>query len=108
MFHLDVTKSMKKPRRSVDPLIVPSSDAIALARDEARASLSLLMNKIFTVHPELHYIQGYHDICSVFLLVCGDDMAFRLVERLSLLHIRDALRPNLDTVVAVINLIFPL
>lgn len=31
---------------------------------------------------------GYHDIVSVFLLVCGEHQAYYLVERLSLLHIR--------------------
>jgi hypothetical protein len=35
---------------------------------------------------------GYHDIVSVFLLVCGEHQAYYLVERLSLLHIRSVVR----------------
>lgn len=32
--------------------------------------------------------QGYHDICVTFLLVVGEDLAFALVDKLSLNHLR--------------------
>lgn len=92
MFHFDVTKSYDKAMRR-----------------RSRESLARIIHTMFTVHTDLHYIQGYHDVCSVILLVMGDErMAYYLIERMSLLHIRDSLRPSLDTVVQVLNLIFPL
>jgi len=63
---------------------------------------------IFILHPQLHYIQGFHDVCSVFLLVCGEEQAFYLCERVALLHLRDTLRSSLDSVLKQLYLIFPL
>lgn len=108
MCHFDCTKHMKARRRAF-----------------AREALGRIIHTIFSRHPDLHYIQGFHDIASVFLLVChapsdpshpwerpwnarGEELAYRLTERLALLHIRDSLRPSLDTVVEVLSLIFPL
>lgn len=94
-------------------------------RVEARLALARMMHTLFSLHADLHYVQGFHDIASVFLLVCnapldasdpfgsrsnaqGEELAFMLTERLALLHLRDSLRPTLDTVVEVMSLIFPL
>eukprot|EP00823_Brevimastigomonas_motovehiculus_P008435 TRINITY_DN7720_c0_g1_i1.p1 TRINITY_DN7720_c0_g1~~TRINITY_DN7720_c0_g1_i1.p1 ORF type:complete len:202 (+),score=25.78 TRINITY_DN7720_c0_g1_i1:124-729(+) len=91
LFHFDIAKKMNKQ-----------------AREEARKQLERIIHTIFSLHPDLHYVQGYHDICSVLYLVCGEHLGFHLAERLSLLHIRDSLRSNLDTVVQLLNLLFPL
>lgn len=109
MFHFDITRAFKEKKRSA-----------------SRLALGRIIHTIFSMHSELHYVQGFHDIASVFLLVChdsssdpsqpfsrhanarGEELAFRLTERLALLHIRDSLRPSLDTVVEVLSLIFPL
>ena len=94
-------------------------------RSDARLALARLMHTLFSLHSDLHYVQGFHDIASVFLMVCnepldasdpfgtrsnarGEELAFMLTERLALLHLRDSLRPTLDTVVEVMSLIFPL
>ena len=38
---------------------------------------------------DIHSVfQGYHDICVTFLLVVGEDLAFALVDKLSLNHLR--------------------
>ncbi len=63
---------------------------------------------VLELHADLHYVQGYHDIVSVFLLVCGEPEAFLLTEKLSMMHIRDSLRPSLKTVMPVLSLVFPL
>lgn len=108
MFHFDCTRVLREKTRGV-----------------SRQALARIIHTVFSRHAELHYIQGFHDIASVFLLVChdatdpshpfdrssnarGEELAFRLTERLALLHIRDSLRPSLDTVVEVLSLIFPL
>lgn len=70
--------------------IYSSSDIDRLRRD-----LLNLLAKIFRTHPALHYYQGYHDIASIVLLVChdhsnpSDGLAFDLLQRLTLLHLRD-------------------
>jgi len=91
LYHFDVDKKMSEAERGF-----------------AKQSLSTLINSIFKENPELHYIQGFHDICTVFLRVCGKDMSQQLTEHLSKRHIRDSLRPNLDVVVALLSLLFPL
>lgn len=43
----------------------------------------------------LHYFQGFHDICQVFLLVLGLEKAESCVPRLCLTRIRDFMLPSL-------------
>jgi hypothetical protein len=110
MAHLDVVKRAFKERK----------------RSEARLALGRILHTLFSLHEgDLHYVQGFHDIAQVFLLVCaqpsdpsapfswasnarGEELAFHLTERLALLHLRDSLRPTLDAVVQTMSLIFPL
>lgn len=81
-----------------------------LERETKRDQLRRILHTMFTLHPDLHYFQGYHAICSVFLLVCGNDisLAYHLCEQLSVLRIRDFMRENFDCVISMIDLIFPL
>uniref|UniRef100_A0A6A7G6R8 TBC1 domain family member 20-like n=1 Tax=Hirondellea gigas TaxID=1518452 RepID=A0A6A7G6R8_9CRUS len=74
----------------------------------SRGSLANIIHAIFSENPDLHYVQGFHDVCSVFFIVCGEHLGHRLSESLSKQHVRDSLRPNLDVVVEVLSLIFPL
>jgi hypothetical protein len=91
MFHFDVTRRL--------------SDRSRAAHQRA---LERLCHAVFCAHPDLHYIQGFHDVASVLLLVAGEPTAFLAVERMSLTHIRDALRPALSVVMQMLSLIFPL
>ena len=52
--------------------------------------------------------QGLHDIASVLLLVCGEEAAYGLLERLVLGHLRDCTRATLEPVTQVLQLLFPL
>jgi hypothetical protein len=63
-------------------------------RKQERAKLSWIINTIMAKHRgHLHYIQGYHDVCSVFLIVCDFDQyaAYTLCERVSKFHLRFSL-----------------
>jgi hypothetical protein len=81
----------------------------AKERDDLRGALARILHTMFAKNPELHYIQGYHDICTVVLLVFYDEaQAYQVMRRLSWLHIRDALRDSLSSVVAALDLIFVL
>jgi hypothetical protein len=82
----------------------------AYIRHQNRISLARIIQSIFSIHPNLHYIQGFHDICSVFLHICADDehLAFEMCQKLSVMHIRDHLRGSLDVVIQLISAVFPL
>jgi len=77
-------------------------------REEERVKLSRVMNCVFSVQPQLYYSQGYHDVCSVFLLVCGEPLAYLLSERILFLHMREFARAEVETVMNIMFLVFPL
>jgi hypothetical protein len=56
----------------------------------------------------LHYFQGYHDIASVFLLTCGEELGFSLLRRLSTSYLRDQMQERLDYMMGLLKLLFPL
>jgi hypothetical protein len=55
-----------------------------------RTRLDHLINAVLDNHPDLHYFQGFHDIASVIMLVCGveDGLAYAILERISVTYIR--------------------
>lgn len=61
-------------------------------RDTKRKELSQVVNGVFKHNPDLYYFQGFHDICSVFYLVGGQDFAFHLSSKCALNFIRDYMR----------------
>lgn len=78
--------------------------------EASRRALHRVIHSFFVAHPNLHYFQGFHDICSVFLIVCNFDCreAYRMIERTSLSFIRDSHRADLNAVLCILNLVFPL
>lgn len=79
LYHFDVNKTIRKAFRSVK-------------RDE----LSRIINAVICRNPHLNYYQGFHDICSVLLLVGGEQLGFHLTERVALFYVRDAMNPSFD------------
>ncbi|XP_072855744.2 TBC1 domain family member 20 isoform X1 [Pogona vitticeps] len=63
--------------------------------------------QVLREHPELHYYQGYHDIAVTLLLVAGERMAVALLEKLSLLHLRDFMDPTMDSTKHILNYLMP-
>merc|ERR1719499_25076 len=76
----------------------------------AREGLKTMVNSIFEdpANQELHYIQGYHDVCTVFFRICGPDLGALLIDHLSKRHIRDTLRSDIGVLTSINNLLFPL
>ncbi|KAL1900010.1 GTPase-activating protein gyp8 [Ceratocystis pirilliformis] len=71
-----------------------------------KQELSDLMLEVLRRHPYLHYFQGYHDICQVFVLVFPYRRArAHAVSRLSLLRIRDFMLSSLRPTVSQLHLI---
>ncbi|XP_067136323.1 TBC1 domain family member 20 [Centruroides vittatus] len=70
---MDVNRSLKR-----FPPSIAENQRLAM-----QDKLVALIMRILVKHPELHYYQGYHDICVTFLLVLGEEVSFVLLERLS-------------------------
>lgn len=80
--------------------------------------LSNLIIKVLRKYPSLNYYQGYHDIASIILLVCykanhnelieediNQDLAFKLLEKLTILHLRDFMVTDINLSVDHLRLI---
>ncbi|KAG1699304.1 TBC1 domain family member 20 [Nymphon striatum] len=55
-----------------------------------------LIMRILMKNPELHYYQGYHDICITFLLVLGEDVAFNVVEKVSNNQLKEIMEKTME------------
>ncbi|XP_060596413.1 TBC1 domain family member 20-like [Ruditapes philippinarum] len=95
---LDVNRSLKRFPPDMD-------DNIRLGLQDQLVDLIM---RVLVRHDELHYYQGYHDICVTFLLVGGEDVAFALVDKLSLNHLRDFMDANMDRTKHILNYMYPL
>ena len=91
MHHFDITKkySLKERKREQD-------------------ALERILHGIFIDNKDLHYTQGFHDICSVFYIVCGENLGRILSENLVKRHMRDAARDNMNVFQFILKLLFPL
>ena len=47
-----------------------------------------MLDELFTRHKELNYVQGFHDVASVFYMVAGEQVGFELLEAVALQHLR--------------------
>jgi len=70
--------------------------------------LNTLILRVLCEHEDLHYYQGYHDICVTFLLAVGEDMAFALMDRLSNHHLRDFMDSTMERTTHILNYLLPL
>lgn len=95
---LDVNRSLKRFPPGMD-------EDIRLGLQD---QLVELIMRVLVRHDELHYYQGYHDICVTFLLVVGEDVAFALVDKLSLNHLRDFMDANMERTKHMLNYLYPL
>ena len=58
--------------------------------------------------PTLHYYQGYHDVAITFLLVVGEELAFHIMESLSLSHLQQFMAPTMEQTMSLLELMYPL
>ena len=52
-------------------------------RPALQEQLTRLIVRVLIAQPGLHYYQGYHDVAITFLLVVGEHLGYRIMERLS-------------------------
>lgn len=82
---------------------IPLERRVAL-QDE----LTSLIVRVLIKHPQLHYYQGYHDICVTVLLVLGEELGFALMEKLSTSGLSMFMEPTMESTVEIMNYIFPI
>lgn len=95
---LDVNRSLKR-----FPPGIPYEQRVAL-----QDQLTNLILRVITKYPHLRYYQGYHDVAITFLLVVGEELAFRIMEKLSTNHLRDCMEPTMEKTSYLLNYVFPL
>ena len=70
--------------------------------------LNLDSYRVLLNQPSLHYYQGYHDVAITFLLVVGEELAFHIMERLSISHLQQFMAPTMEQTMSLLELMYPL
>ena len=97
-----------KLRRVIDGVVNVHGDE-ELDEDDDDANGGLKKKKpIRQKSRRVHYYQGFHDVCSVLLLNCGEKIACGVAERLAVFHLRDCTRPALAPLLDSLCLLDPL
>lgn len=84
--------------------------------DALKKNLLNLIVKILRKYPCLNYYQGYHDIASIILIVCyqrtgdstsseNEELAFKILEKLTIFHLRDYMITDINLSVNHLKLI---
>jgi hypothetical protein len=60
-----------------------------------RTMLSKTIQYVLSKLSWLHYYQGFHDICSVFVFVCGEHRAKQLLLTVSTMYLRDFMQEDM-------------
>ncbi|CAH1707977.1 unnamed protein product [Chironomus riparius] len=85
---LDVNRSLKR----FPPSIAPAK------RLALQDQLTAIILRVISKYPHLSYYQGYHDVAVTFLLVCGDEIAFHIMEILSTDHLVECMQKTFEIV----------
>lgn len=93
--------------------VVNSSYTTIYSKEDIEAMRKRLFSLIVRVlrkYPCLNYYQGYHDVASVILLVCNgetasDEVAFLLLEKLTVCHLRDFMIADIGLSISHLKLI---
>ncbi|XP_044752502.1 TBC1 domain family member 20 isoform X2 [Coccinella septempunctata] len=95
---LDVNRSLSR-----FPPGIPLKQRLAL-----QDQLTVLILRVIMKYPHLKYYQGYHDVAITFLLVVGEVIAFRIMERLSTDHLKECMESTMEKTSFRLNYMYPL
>nr|CAI5834046.1 unnamed protein product [Callosobruchus analis] len=95
---LDVNRSLKR-----FPPGIPYKQRLAL-----QDQLTVLILRVIMKYPDLRYYQGYHDVAITFLLVAGEAVSFRIMEKLSTEHLKECMEPTMEKTSYKLNYIYAL
>nr|VZI05140.1 unnamed protein product [Spirometra erinaceieuropaei] len=88
---------------SMFPPNTTSEEAERLIFETKRLALSVLHE-----HPDLHYYQGFHDICYVFLSVLGANEAFAVLNKIVPERFSSFMQKSMDATAEMLQLVFDL
>ena len=54
------------------------------------------------------HISGYHDVAITFLLVVGEELGYRIVERLSVSHLKEFMAPTMEPTMKLLQYMYPI
>lgn len=95
---LDVNRSLKRFPPGID------EEYRVVLMDQ----LTTLIIRVLMKHPHLHYYQGYHDVAITFLLVMGEEVGYALVEKLSVTHLYEFMKPTMEKTTYYLTYIYPI
>jgi len=95
---LDVNRSLKRFPPGIEEA----------ARPGLQEQLTRVIVRVLLKQPTLHYYQGYHDVAITFLLVVGEELAFHIMESLSLSHLQQFMAPTMEQTMSLLELMYPL
>jgi len=95
---LDVDRSIKR-----FPEKMPEAQRLIL-----QEQLMDLILWVLEQEDDLHYYQGYHDICVTVLQVCGARLGQVIARELSRRHLRDFMCPTMDQTTMLLQFIMPI
>ncbi|CAF1111409.1 unnamed protein product [Adineta ricciae] len=77
-------------------------------RSGLQDELIVIINQILVKHRELHYYQGYHDICLTFLLVLGNELCVPILDSITMSHLKYFMEPTMEKTRDSLNYLMPL
>ncbi|KAI9273586.1 rab-GTPase-TBC domain-containing protein [Sporodiniella umbellata] len=84
----DVERSLYYYPKGISPIL----------KAQKQQELHAMLVEILWRNPKLKYYQGFHDICTCFLLVLGKKAAIPAAENVALFFLRDAMMDSLEPV----------
>lgn len=93
---LDVERSLKR-----FPPSVHESQRISY-----QDSLTNVIIKILDKNPSFYYYQGYHDVCLTVLLISDEERALRLINQISLTHLKYFMEKTMNTTSNMLEIIY--
>lgn len=62
-----------------------------------------ILDSFFAKNKELKYIQGFHDVASIFLVLFGNNQGYYLMEKAGKTYFRDFLTNDIGTLGTLIS-----
>ncbi|ESP03750.1 hypothetical protein LOTGIDRAFT_64842, partial [Lottia gigantea] len=103
--HRDYTQVVMDVNRSLKRFPPGMEDEERYALQDVLISVIM---RVLVNNSQLHYYQGFHDICVTFLLVVEEDVAFALVEKLTQNHLRDFMDSDMERTKNMLNYLYPI
>lgn len=78
-------------------------------RNEQRSALRRILEATIAGNSTgIYYYQGLHDIAAVLLFICGEALAYKMLDTLAHGHLRDCTQPSLDAATESLSLLYPI